>query len=114
MNATMMRRTLVNKHLWRGSWSYGSAIVGGGKPGRLPKRRGERGGTAEAYRQADFDHRRRAFCQQRLGTLHAAAGLVPMWRHSERLLEYPREMTRAETNEVCQRRKRYPLVDMLL
>src|SRR5262249_46070662 len=41
-------------------------------------------------------------------------GLVPMWRHSERLLEYPREMTRAETNEVRQRGQRYPLVDMFL
>src|SRR5262249_25000371 len=46
--------------------------------------------------------------------LHAAVGLVAMRRHSERLLEYSREMTRAQTNEVCQRGKRYLLVDVFL
>src|SRR5262245_50394245 len=46
--------------------------------------------------------------------LHATVGLVPMWRHSERLLEYPREMTRAQMNEVRQGGKRYPLVDVVL
>ena len=102
------------EQLCRQSWSQASAIVGGGKSRRLPERSGERVRTAEAYRQANFRHRDRVFCKQQLGMLHATVGLVPMWRHSERLLEYPREMTRAQTNEVRQRGKRYPLVEMLL
>src|SRR5215470_8398955 len=110
MNAMMMPRMF----LWRRRWSQASAIVGGGKPRRLPERRGECVRTAEAYHQADFRYRDRAFRQQQLGMLHATVGLVPMWGHSERLFEYPREMTRAQPNEACQGGKWYPLVDVFL
>ena len=46
--------------------------------------------------------------------LNATFGLVPMRRHSKRLLEHPAEMIRAKTNELRQRANRYQLTEMFL
>src|SRR3954471_3979262 len=103
-----MREPDMLATLWRHSRAgQASAIVGRGKPCGLPKRCGERVGTAEANRQANFRHRDRPLCQQQLGMLYTTIGLVPMWRCTKRMLECPAEMPWTQTNELRQRCKRY-------
>ena len=46
--------------------------------------------------------------------LHTTIGLVPMRRCTKGMLECPAEMPWAQTNELRQRRKRYPLFEMFL
>ena len=107
--------------LWTGPFplrrfrrSHLSAIIRWGNSCRLPERGGERVRTAEAYRQTDFRHGACAVCQQYFGVFNTTIGLVVMWRHAERLLEYPAEMMRAQTHELRQRANRYPLIEMFL
>jgi hypothetical protein len=107
--------------LWAGAFplrrsrrSHASAVIRGSNSRRFPERGGERVRTAEANRQTDFRYRTCAVCQQYLGVLNTTVGLVSMWRHSERLLEHPAEMIRAQTNELRQRANRYLLIEMFL
>src|SRR5580704_3404490 len=95
------------------SGNQASAIVGGGSPCCLPEGGSERVRAAKPYRQADVCHRDGTSCQQQLGLLHATVGLIPVRRHSKRLLECAAEVVRAaETHELRQRGKRYTFVEM--